>query len=104
MVLAEASGWDFGNAASSGSSRTGSRARMRQLDAALRPPEERHAELLLEQTDLMAQCRLSNAGAAGRPCEVQFLGDSDEVAQLAKVHRALLLQEKRTAGIAPRRP
>jgi hypothetical protein len=62
---------------------------IRQLDAAPRAFEERDAELQLEVAHLPGQRRLRDAkpgrGARESPC----LGNSDEVAQMAKLHQAM---------------
>src|SRR5438477_9993598 len=73
---------------------------MRQLDAALGAPEQRDAQLLFQQTHLLAQCGLGDTRAAGRPCEVQFLGDRNEVAQLAKIHSSIIAKKERR-GLLP---
>src|SRR2546425_1758849 len=51
----------------------------------------------------MAQTRLSDLDALGCACEVKLLGDSDEVAQLAKVHCPQKYRKKERRGF-PRRP
>src|SRR5205085_5847784 len=76
-------------------------ARMRQLDAALGAPEQRDPQLFLEQTHLVAERRLSDAGTAGRPGKVQLLGDSDEVTQLAKIHSSIIAKKKNGGERSP---
>src|SRR5438105_5735310 len=74
---------------------------MRQLDAALGAPEQRDPQLFLEQTHLVAERRLSDAGTASRTGEVQFLGDSDEVTQLAKIHSSIIAKKKNGGDRSP---
>ncbi len=64
--------------------------RLGQLHVPARPVQQRHIHLLLELADLQAQRRLGDVQALGRPREVEFLGDGDEVPEVAKVHRYIL--------------
>ena len=60
-----------------------------QLDLALATPEQRHAQVLLHLADLLRQRRLRHAEADGGAAEVQFVGNGEEVAELAQVeHRS----------------
>ena len=47
--------------------------------------EQLGAELVLQRADLPGQHRLGDVQPLGRPAEVQFLGDGDEVPELAEV-------------------
>ena len=58
---------------------------LRQLDAARGPLQQLDAELLLEPGDRRAQRLLGDVQAARGACEVQLLGDRDEVAQLPEL-------------------
>jgi len=48
--------------------------------------EQGYAQFLLERANLHRQRRLRDMQSFRRPAEVQFLGDSDEVAQVAQFH------------------
>jgi hypothetical protein len=48
--------------------------------------QEADAQLALQSLHLLAQGRLDDVLALGRPAEVQFLGQRHEVAQLPKLH------------------
>ena len=61
-------------------------ARRRELDAARRAVQQRHAELGLEPPDLLRERRLGHVQALGGAAEVAFLGDGDERAQVAELH------------------
>ena len=67
-------------------------ARGRQHDARARPLEERDADFLLELTNMPTQGRLGDMESLRGPCEVQLLGDSNEGAQMAEIHRGRLCQ------------
>jgi hypothetical protein len=67
-------------------------ARGGQHDARARPLEERDADFLLELTNMPTQGRLRDMQSLRSPCEVQLLGDGDEGAQMAEVHRGRLCQ------------
>ncbi len=54
-----------------------------QLHPAAAAVEYLHTELVLESPDLLAQRRLRDVLTLGGPTEVQLLGDSEEIAQLA---------------------
>jgi hypothetical protein len=58
---------------------------VREPDLATRPNEEIGTELLLDLTDRDAEGRLCHVQPGGRPAEVEFLGDDDEIAQVAKL-------------------
>ena len=60
--------------------------RIGEQDAALRAVEQLHAELGLELADLLADGGLRDVQALRRAPEVQLLGDSDEVPQVAEFH------------------
>ena len=64
--------------------------RLGQLHVPTRAVQQCHIHLLLELADLQAQRRLGDVQALGRPREVEFLGDGDEVAEVARVHRYIL--------------
>src|SRR5262245_43430058 len=49
--------------------------------------EQGDAQLLLQLPDLLTQGRLRDAQAGGGAAEVQLLGDGQEVAQVAELHR-----------------
>ena len=59
---------------------------LRELHAAGRALQQRHAELLLEPGDRGAERLLGDVHAGGRAREVQLLGDGDEVAQVPQLH------------------
>jgi hypothetical protein len=61
--------------------------RLRQLDPALGPIEERDPELRLELQDLLAERRLSHAKAKRGPTKMQLLRDSHEISEMPKLHR-----------------
>jgi hypothetical protein len=48
--------------------------------------EQRHAQFLLERTNLHRQRRLRDMQFLRGPAEVQFLGNHDEIAQVAQFH------------------
>jgi hypothetical protein len=50
--------------------------------------EQRHPEAGLQRLDLLRQRRRGDVHALSGTAEVQLLGDGDEVAQLAKLHRS----------------
>ena len=58
-------------------------ARLRQAHPALAALEQLRAQLRLQRLDLLAQRRLADVQALGGAGEVQFLGDGDEIAQVA---------------------
>src|SRR5215475_10698021 len=51
--------------------------------------EQQDIELALERPDLVAERRLLDAEPLRRACDVAFLGDRQEVAQVAKLHAAI---------------
>src|SRR6202012_497737 len=53
--------------------------------------EQRLAHLFFEVAHLPAQRRLGDAQAVGGTAKVELLGDGDEVAQVAQLHRRSLL-------------
>jgi len=57
-----------------------------QRDVMPAPIEQRHANLCLELADLLAQRGLRRVQTAGGAREVQLVGDSDEVFQVAELH------------------
>src|SRR5262249_9319995 len=59
----------------------------RQDDLAVVPVEQEDAEPLLKLGDALGQRRLRHVQAARRLSEMQCLGDGDEVAKAADVHR-----------------
>ena len=63
----------------------------RELDAARRAVQQRHAELGLEPPDLLRERRLGHVQALGGAAEVAFLGDGDERAQEADLHPAIYI-------------
>ena len=56
-----------------------------QLGGSLGADEQLGPELVLERADLPGQHRLGDVQPLRRPAEMQFLGDSDEVPELAEV-------------------
>jgi hypothetical protein len=56
-------------------------------DASRRPLHERHADLLLEATDLLGEGGLCDVLTRGRAGEMSLLGERHEVAQLAQFHK-----------------
>jgi len=61
-------------------------ARVRQLHVTRRPMEEGRLQLLLEAPNLLAQGRLRDVESRSRPSKMKFLGDREEVAQVAQLH------------------
>jgi len=61
-------------------------ARCRERHAAAVPHQEPDLELALERSDLLRERRLRDEQPLGRPREVQFFGDGDEVPQLSQAH------------------
>jgi hypothetical protein len=64
-------------------------------DAAAVSVQQSHPEAAFQLLDGPGQRRLGDTEALGRPAEVQFLGDRDEIPQLAglqRVHRATILR------------
>ncbi|ANZ41521.1 hypothetical protein BBK82_41800 [Lentzea guizhouensis] len=57
-----------------------------ELDLAGGAVQQGHAELGLQLLDLLGQRRLGHVQAFGGAAEVPFLGDGDEVAQVAEFH------------------
>jgi hypothetical protein len=57
-----------------------------QRNAALRPVEQAHSELVLELADLLGDGRLRYVEALGRAAEVEFLGDGYEVPEVTEFH------------------
>ena len=54
------------------------------------PLDQRETDLVLQATDLLGQCRLSDVLTSGGPGEVALLGERDEVAQLTEIHKLRL--------------
>ena len=63
------------------------RARRREADVPRRPGQQRHSEALLELANRARQRRLGHPQTLRRPAEMQFLGDREEVAQLARLQQ-----------------
>jgi hypothetical protein len=61
----------------------------RQVSEAPFTVKKRAAELVFEQLDCARQCRLRNVAQLGRPGEIQFLGDGQEIPDLADLHCTL---------------
>src|SRR5262249_47811692 len=57
-----------------------------ELNPAWLPAEQLHSQLLLQGADLHAQRRLLNTQALSRPGHVLFLGDGNEITQVAQLH------------------
>lgn len=72
--------------------------RFGQLDAVAVPGEQRGAEIVFERADLPAEHRLRDVQIVSGAAEVQPVGDSDEVAQLAQVQ----IHEASWCGNAPK--
>ncbi|MNT54097.1 hypothetical protein D3C72_1912310 [compost metagenome] len=62
------------------------RAGLRQFHAAAGARQQRRPQFFFQRLDLQAQRRLADVQPAGGLAEAQFLGDGDEVAQLAEIH------------------
>jgi hypothetical protein len=62
----------------------------RELDAAGRAVQQRHAELGLEPADLLRERRLGDVQALGGAAEVALLGDGDEVTEVSELQDAAL--------------
>ena len=60
--------------------------RIKNLGDELRERALRTAQLFLERTDLHGERRLRDMQLLRCPAEVQFLGDRDEIAQVAQFH------------------
>ena len=50
------------------------------------PFDQADPDFFLQATDLLRQRRLGNVLARGGSREVEFLGEGDEIAQLAEIH------------------
>jgi hypothetical protein len=61
----------------------------RQAHAAADAVEERHAELGFQSADLPRRSRLREVQSRGGAPEAALLGDGDESAQLAQLHRCI---------------
>jgi hypothetical protein len=48
--------------------------------------EQRDTEVVLEFTNLAAQCRLTYVASAGRPAEVFFVSNGDDISQISDIH------------------
>jgi hypothetical protein len=57
-----------------------------QLNSAVGPIEETHAEFPLEATNLLTQWRLRDVQALRGSTEVQLVRDRDEIAEMTKLH------------------
>ena len=62
----------------------------RQRRAALRPHEQRHAELLLHTLDRLRQCGLGDAELRGGAGQAAPVGNGEEVAKVVDVHKRSL--------------
>jgi hypothetical protein len=60
--------------------------RLSETDRAAGSIEDPYAELGLEASHLVAECGLSDMAARGGPGEVLFVGDADDVLELAHIH------------------
>jgi hypothetical protein len=60
----------------------------------LGPEKKVHLELTLEVPDLLAERRLGSVHAEGRPSEVKFLGNRDEVPKVAELHLPKISQRR----------
>ena len=58
-----------------------------QLNSAVGPIEETHAEFPLEATNLLTQWWLRDVQALRGSTEVQLVRDSDEIAEMTKLHK-----------------
>ena len=63
-----------------------------QRDRAAVAFEEAHLQVAFERLDLLRERRARDVQTFGGAAEVQFLGDGDEVAQLAKLHGSIVGQ------------
>lgn len=57
-----------------------------ELNAAVRPIEEPHAQVLFEPTDLLTEGRLCDVNALRGSTEVEFFRNRDEVPEVTKLH------------------
>jgi hypothetical protein len=57
-----------------------------QYHAPFHAVEQPHPKLFLERVDLPRQRRLRNVQASGRPSDVLFFGNRDEIFQLSYIH------------------
>ena len=57
-----------------------------ELDAARQATEQLHVELALQRANLLAERRLLHAEPLGRPRDMPFLGDGDEIAKMTELH------------------
>jgi hypothetical protein len=51
-----------------------------------------HLEVSLQRLDPLRKRRARDVQPLGRPTEIQFLGYGDEVAQLAQLHRLIVVR------------
>ena len=64
--------------------------RLGQLDAARLAAEQLHLQFGFECSDLLAERRLLDAQPLGGAGDVAFLGDRDEVAEMAQLHMQII--------------
>ena len=62
-----------------------------QRHAARMAHEQRRVDLLLQRLDLLRQRRLLHVQLLGRARDVAFMGDGDEVAEMAQFHRVRMI-------------
>lgn len=60
--------------------------RLSQRETTVRAIEQSYAELLLKTRDRLAERRLRHAEQTGRSAHMKFVGNSEEVAKMAKFH------------------
>src|ERR1700741_2228054 len=68
------------------------RTRWRQHNSSAITIEESDFEVALQSLDLLGERRTGDVQPVGGPAEVQLLGDSDEVAQLAQLHWPIVVR------------
>ena len=73
--------------------------RLGQFDPARLAAEQLDLQLGFERLDLLAQRRLLNAQPLGGAGDVAFLGDRDEVAEMAQFHMSINMNTNRSYGI-----
>jgi len=61
-----------------------------QLNSAICPIEEAHAEFPFEATNLLTQWRLRDVQALRGSTEVQLFRDSEEIAEVTKLHEGFI--------------
>jgi hypothetical protein len=68
-----------------------------QLNSAVCPIEEANAEFPLEATNLLTQWRLRDVQALRGATEVQLFRDSEEIAEMTKLHEWVISQSSHSA-------